>query len=146
MASRDEPDDVDRLFSMLEPIAAPTDVLERALAGAIARQEQRRRRVLTGAAAGSTVILLVLTVLSFALGRAIASYGAGAVIMLVLADPRALTIAPADVLLAVTEQLPWGLVAAVACAGIILGRCVRIVAAALTAPGVDVLTPESHHG
>ena len=146
MATREEPDDVDRLFAMLEPIAAPADAMERAQAGVIARQERQRRRVLTFAAAGSAVILLALTVLSFALGRAIASYGAGAVIGLVLADPRALTVAPDDVVLAVTEQLPWGLVAAVACAGVVLGRCVQIVAAAITAPGLDVLRTEARHG
>jgi hypothetical protein len=146
VANLDEPDDVDRLFAKLEPIAAPMDTLERALAGLDARMARRRRRILAGATAGSAVVLLALSALSFALGRAIVGYGAGAVIGLVLADPRALTVAPADVLLAVAEQLPWGLVAAVACAGIILARCVRIVAATLTAPGEDVLRTEAQHG
>jgi len=146
MSIHDEPDEVDRLFALLEPIPAPADMLDRALGEAVARQARSRRRIVAVAVPGYASILLALAILSFALGRAVAGYGAGAILAVVTADPRAVVAAPADVLLAVTENLPWGLVAAVLITVVALARCTQLLTAVLAAPRSAPLKTGARHG
>lgn len=146
MSIHDEPDEVDRLFALLEAIPAPADMLDGALAEGIARQARRRRRIVALVVTGYAALLMTLALLSFALGRAIARYGAGAILAAVTADPRAVVVAPADVLLAVTERLPWGLVAAVLITVVLLARCTQLLAAALAAPRSGALKTGARHG
>ncbi|GEM_PF-5578109 len=140
-----EPDAIDRLFALLDPIPLPSDLLDRALAEAVARQARRRRRIVAFAVPGYAAIVLALAILSFALGRAIAGYGAGAILAVVTADPRAVVAAPADVLLAVTENLPWGLVAAVLVTSVVLARCTLLLTAVLAAPPSGALKTGARH-
>lgn len=146
MPIRDESDDVDRFFAALESLPAPANLLERALTEAAAREERRRLRILCFAIPGYAAILLALMLLSFALGRTIASYGAGAILALVVADPRAVLIAPDDLVLAVVENLPFGLVAALAVTTIVLAWCVQLAAGVLGAPRSRPMKARARHG
>jgi hypothetical protein len=146
MPNRAEPDDVDRLFALLEPVPAPDDLAERALASLAACEARRRRRMLLVALPCYAVMLLLLMLVSFALGRAIAVHGAGAVLALVLADPATVRAAPEDLLLAVAEHVPWGLVIALVLAGYALARCLQLVVNILGAPRTGQLKTGARHG
>ena len=146
MATHDAPDDIDRLFACLQSVAPPADLLARALAEASDRQERRRRRVLACAVPCFAGALLTLIVVSFALGRAAADHGTGAILALVVADPRAVLVAPDDLLLAVVENLPLALVAALASLVTALAWGTPVMGGVVGAPRARPSSTGARHG
>jgi hypothetical protein len=104
-------DDVDILFARLEPVAVPVDLRARVLAGAQARSN---RRHLIGYVL-LTVSIAVAAFLSFSIGQQLRVSGALALVDF-LTDVELLSAAPVEVLLALTELVPWHLAALVAAA------------------------------
>ncbi len=120
-------DDIDRLFARLQPLTPPSNMVETALKEA---QERQVRRRLWLVLPGYIGLLLAVVALSFALGRTLATTGAGDLVSLAMTDPTTFASAPIDFVLAIAESVSWGLMAALLLVIVALGWCTRSVAAA----------------
>jgi len=110
------PDDVDRLFARLEPIAPPTDLAPRILARTSGHARMRWWLWVTLAVGAGLIAALLAAVSGYLTGQEFVQSGAYELLRLGLEDGELVTTAPGDYLLAVGEAIPWGgLVATLAC-------------------------------
>ena len=98
-----ELDDIDRLFSRLEPAEGPDDMSARVIA-MVASRARRRRRIGVAAIA---VSLLLLATASFFVGQHLASSGALLLLEGVALGPDLVGMAPIDAALAALDLIPW---------------------------------------
>ena len=104
-----QPDDVDRLFARLERAPVPDNLTARVLASTVERPNARSVLAWPWMMAGLAALgLLVLA--GYQLGASLATSDGLTVIEAVFADFGLLSSAPGDVLLALSEVVPWPLV------------------------------------
>lgn len=121
----DAADDVDRLFARLDRVEAPVDLTSRVLASTVAGDAARQlggaARQLGGAARPRTVAwpwlaaafgaLAALTMAGYLLGVQLAASDGLDLLEGVASDLSLLASEPGDILLALAEAMPFGLVA-----------------------------------
>jgi hypothetical protein len=120
---REAPDDVDRLFARLEPIAPPADFARRvaqATYGAPAPERVRWRWV-----AFDAVALVLLALLSVNLGISLHESGALDLVALVLLDLDSAREGMGAIAAALLETLPWLQVALLATNVLAIGLLTR---------------------
>jgi len=105
----DHPDDVDRVFARLERGAVPESLTARVLAQTVNRERARAALAWPWLVAGLGALAL-LSVTGYALGASLAASDGLDVLGALFGDLGLLTIAPGDVVAALGEVVPWGLV------------------------------------
>jgi hypothetical protein len=105
----DAPDDVDRLFARLEPVRAPADLTARVLANTVARGEPATI-VLWPWLVATLGALAALVAAGYLVGAQLATSEGLALVEAVFGDASLLTGAPGDVLAAIAQLMPSGLV------------------------------------
>src|SRR5436190_12438465 len=122
--STDEHDDIDRLFARLDRAPVPDDLTARVLASTVARTEATRAVFAWPWMAAGLAALALLALAGYQLGASLAANNGLELVSALAEDSGLLTTAPGDVLAALSESIPWGLVIV---AG--LSACLLIVAA-----------------
>jgi hypothetical protein len=107
----DEFDDVDRLFGRLDRAPVPDDLTARVLSSTVARTEATRSVLAWPWMIASLAALGVLTLAGYELGASLASTDGLELVTAIFGDLGLLTTAPGDVLAALSEVVPWTLVA-----------------------------------
>src|SRR5690349_5200593 len=110
--TRDELDDVDRLFARLDRALVPDDLTARVLSSTVARSDATRTVLAWPWMIAMLAALGVLTIAGYNLGASLAASDGLEVVAAVLGDTGLLTTAPGDVFAALGEVVPWTLVAA----------------------------------
>jgi hypothetical protein len=106
----DQLDDVDRLFARLDRMPVPDDLTARVLASTVARTEATRAVLAWPWMAAGLAALGLLALAGYQLGASLAT-GDGLELVGALFDDLGLfTTAPGDVVAALGEVIPWGLV------------------------------------
>jgi hypothetical protein len=103
-------DDIDRLFARLDRVPVPADLTARVLAQTVAQTQARATVAWPWVVAGSGS-LVVLSMTGYLLGANLAASDGLDVLGALLGDFGLLTTAPGDVVAALSEVIPWGLVA-----------------------------------
>jgi hypothetical protein len=106
----DQPDDVDRLFARLDRVSVPEDLTARVLAHTVARTPARSVLAWPWLVAGLGALTL-LTMTGYLLGANLAASNGLDVLEALASDLGLLATAPGDVVAALGEVMPWGLVA-----------------------------------
>ena len=123
-------DDVDRLFAHLERAPVPADLTARVLATTVARTPSRASLVWPWMLVGLTSLAL-LVVTGYSLGASLAASDGFEIIEAIASDSSLLASAPGDVLAALGEIVPVGLVVLAALsAALLIWAAGRIVARA----------------
>ena len=107
----EELDDVDRLFARLERAAVPDDLTARVLASTVARTGATRAALAWPWIVAGLAALAMLTIAGYQLGASLAASDGLDLVAAVFEDISLLATAPGDVLAALGEVIPWGLVA-----------------------------------
>jgi hypothetical protein len=105
-----QPDDVDRLFARLERTAVPDDLTARVLASTVARAQPGSAVVWPWLLAGLGATAL-LAMAGYMLGANLAASDGLDILEALFGDFGLVTTSPGDVLAALSEVIPWGLVA-----------------------------------
>jgi hypothetical protein len=103
-------DDIDLLFTKLEPLEPPVDFAERVLQRARAESTMPRtqpRFLVALYAAVYAMALVGLAVLAYALGLTIARNGTSALVATLLSDVAVFADAPSAYLEAILVSIPW---------------------------------------
>ena len=128
----DRRDDVDRLFARLESLPAPRSLVANVL---LATRLQRPLTIRTLIWAGAEVVALVaLALIAFAAGQAMVGGGALALLAAAFTNADVVFVAPADVLLAIAEAIPWIELLALAAGGVVVALLTRGLARSLSGP------------
>jgi hypothetical protein len=106
-----EPDDVDRLFARLDRAAVPEELTARVLASTVARADAERAVFAWPWLVAGLAALALLSVAGYQLGVSLATSDGVELVGALLFDLGLVASAPGDVLAAVGEVMPWGLVA-----------------------------------
>jgi hypothetical protein len=109
-ANFDELDDVDRMFGRLDLAPVPDDLIARVLASTVASGKPRSVLAWPWMAA-ELAALAVLVVAGYELGVSLASSDGLELFAAIFGDLGLLATAPGDVLAALSEVVPWTLVA-----------------------------------
>lgn len=105
----EELDDVDRLFARLERAAVPDDLTTRVLASTVARTNATRAVLAWPWIVAGLAALGMLTIAGYQLGASLAASDGLDLVAAVFEDVGLLATAPGDVLAALGEVIPWGL-------------------------------------
>jgi hypothetical protein len=111
MSDHEPLDDIDRLFARLERRSAPEDLTARILASTVARSQATRAAFAWPWMLAGLCALALLTYAGYQLGASLAATDGLDLVVAVVGDLGLLTTAPGDVLAALREVIPWGLVA-----------------------------------
>ena len=135
LRTTEDPDDVDRLLARLDRAPVPDDLTARVLARTIVRAEATRAVLAWPWLLAGLGALGLLTLAGYQLGVSLARNDGLELVAALLGDAGLLTTAPGDVVAALGEVVPWGLIviAAVSALLVILaaGHVVARVPAAL---------------
>src|SRR4051794_26574874 len=104
------PDDIDRLFARLERAPVPDDLTARVMARTVGSASARSTFAWPWVVAGVAALAL-LGVTGYSLGASLASSDGLDVLGALFGDFGLLLTAPGDVVAALGEVVPWGLVA-----------------------------------
>jgi hypothetical protein len=107
----DEFDDVDRLFTRLERAPVPEDLTARVLASTVARTSATQAVLAWPWMIACLAALGMLSIAGYELGASLASSDGLELLTAIFGDVGLLATAPGDVLAAVSEVVPWTLVA-----------------------------------
>jgi hypothetical protein len=114
-----ERDDIDRLFARLDRAAVPEDLTARVLAHTVGQTQARAILTWPWLVAGLGSLAL-LSMTGYLLGANLAASDGLDVLGALLGDVGLLTTAPGDVVAALNEVMPWGLVALAGCSAALL--------------------------
>jgi hypothetical protein len=106
-----ELDDVDRLFARLDRATVPEELTARVLASTVARSEATQAVFAWPWMMAGLAALGLLSIAGYQLGVSLATSDGFELVSALLEDLGLLTTAPGDVLAAIGEVIPWGLVA-----------------------------------
>lgn len=121
MTERDEwpngpPDDVDRLFARLEPVAPPSEAVLRVLARTSHRERARWGLWVALSVGVGLLVALLAAVSGYLTGQELVRSGAYDLLQIAVENGEFVAAAPGDYLLALAEAVPWsGLLATTAC-------------------------------
>ncbi len=107
----DAQDDVDRLFARLDRATVPDELTARVLACTVARSEATRAVFAWPWMVAGLTALALLSVAGYQLGVSLAASDGIELVSALLDDLGLVATAPGDVLAALGEVIPWGLVA-----------------------------------
>ncbi len=107
--SADEHDDIDRLFARLDRAAVPEDLTARVLASTVGRAEATRAVLAWPWMVAGLAALGLLVLAGYQLGVSLASSDGLELVTALIDDLGLLTTAPGDVVAALGEVIPWGL-------------------------------------
>jgi hypothetical protein len=107
--TNDYPDDIDRLFSRLDRAIVPEELTARVLAQTVGREQARARLAWPWLVAGLGALAL-LSGTGYSLGANLAASDGLDVLGALSGDMGLLLTAPGDVVAALGEVVPWGLV------------------------------------
>jgi hypothetical protein len=107
----EELDDVDRVFARLDRAAVPDDLTARVLASTVARSNATRAVFAWPWIVAGLAALGLLSLAGYQLGVSLAATDGLELVTALLEDLGLVTTAPGDVLAALGEVIPWGLVA-----------------------------------
>jgi hypothetical protein len=125
--THEQPDDVDRLFARLERAPVPEDLTSRVLAQTVARTNQRTVFAWPWLVAGLAA-MAALTIAGYLLGASLASSDGLDVVEALFGDLSLVATAPGDVLAALGEVIPSGLlVLAAGSAGLMIWAAGRLI-------------------
>ncbi len=111
LSASDAHDDIDRLFARLDRAPVPDDLTARVLASTVARTESARSALAWPWMAAGLAALALLTLAGYQLGASLARSDGLELVAALVSDLGLLTSAPGDVVPALGEVVPWGLVA-----------------------------------
>jgi hypothetical protein len=107
----DELDDVDRLFARLDRAVVPEELTARVLASTVARSDASRAVFAWPWLVAGLTALGLLSLAGYQLGVSLAAGDGLELVSALVEDLGLVTTAPGDVLAALGEVIPWGLVA-----------------------------------
>ena len=107
--SVDDPDDVDRLLARLDRAPVPDDLTARVLARTVARTDATRAVLAWPWLVAGLAALGLLALAGYQLGVSLARNDGLELVAALFGDVGLLTTAPGDVVAAVGEVVPWGL-------------------------------------
>jgi hypothetical protein len=107
----EEFDDVDRLFMRMERAPVPDDLTARVLSSTVARTEATRAVLAWPWMIASLAALGVLTIAGYNLGASLASSDGLELVSALFGDLGLVATAPGDVLAALSEVVPWTMLA-----------------------------------
>jgi hypothetical protein len=105
------PDDVDRLFARLDRAPVPDDLTARVLSSTVERSTATRAVLAWPWMVAGVLALGVLSLAGYELGVSLAASDGLELVTAVFTDFGLLATAPGDVLAALSEVVPWTLVA-----------------------------------
>lgn len=108
---RDEFDDVDRLYARLDRAPVPENLTARVLANTVARKNATRAVLAWPWMVAGLAALGALTIAGYQLGANLAASDGLELVAAIFGDVGLLTTAPGDVFAALSEVMPWRLVA-----------------------------------
>ena len=107
----DAPDDIDRLFAGLDRAAVPEDLTARVLARTVDRSETTRAVLAWPWMLAVLAALGALALAGYQLGASLATSDGLELLAAILGDVGLLETAPGDVLVALSDIVPWTLLA-----------------------------------
>jgi hypothetical protein len=107
----DELDDLDRVFARLDRAAVPEDLTARVLASTVARADATRAVLAWPWLVAGLAALSLLSVAGYQLGVSLAATDGLELVSAILDDLGLVATAPGDVLAALSEVIPWSLIA-----------------------------------